>query len=261
MTGLVLSLDQIAAWINSWFMVFARVGALFSMAPFLGSRLIPVRVRVLAAILIALAVYPAIAPVDAYDPLSLTGVLLLLQQVLIGLAMGFVLQLVFNAVTIAGEVIAMTMGLGFAQMVDPQNGIQVPVVSQLYVIAGTLLFLSFDGHAMLLSLISQSFISMPIDVWNFDRGFVWQILAWVSNMFLGAVTVAIPIITALLITNITMGVMTRSSPQLNIFAVGFPVTILIGFALILLVMPAFGPSFYELNMAAFEFMRSLIGVR
>lgn len=247
-------------WINSWFFVFARVAAIFSLAPVFGSRLIPVRIRLIIAFWIAIVIFPVVPATPVVDIFSPQGVALLMEQMLIGLSMAFILQLVFNAVTIAGEIIAMTMGLGFAHMVDPQNGIQVPVVSQLYVITSTLLFLALDGHILLLGLLNQSFTTLPIAEWQFDKDFVWQIASWASNMFIGALLISLPIVTGLLISNITMGVMARSSPQLNIFAVGFPATMLIGFVLMMLAMPAFLPGFSQLLDSAFDFLQLLLRI-
>ncbi len=257
MDALVLTVAQIEQWLDDWFMIFARVGALFSIAPVIGSRLVPVRIRLVAALLVSLVIFPFTPALPAYELFSFVGISMLIQQILIGIAIGFVLQLVFNAVTIAGEAIAMTMGLGFAQMVDPQNGVQVPVVSQLFVITATLLFLALDGHLVLFSIINESFYTLPVAKWNFDSLFTWSLLSWASNMFIGAVLVAVPIVTGLLISNITMGVIARSAPQLNVFAVGFPATMTIGFILMLLAMPVFLPTFQLLLNRGFDFMRVL----
>ncbi len=258
MDDLVISIVQIERWLDDWFMVFARVGALFSIAPVIGSRLIPVRIRVVAALLVSLVIFPLVPPLPAYELFSFVGLSMFIQQILIGIAIGFVLQMVFNATTIAGEAIAMTMGLGFAQMVDPQNGVQVPVVSQLFVITATLLFLALDGHLALFAVINESFYTLPVAEWSFDRDFFWSLLSWASNMFIGAVLIAVPIVTGLLISNLTMGVIARSAPQLNVFAVGFPATMTIGFVLILLAMPAFLPSFQNLLDRGFGFIQYLI---
>ena len=258
MPAIVITVEQISMWVNDFLWIFVRIAAMFSIAPVFGSRLIPIRVRVLAAFAITLALFPVVPPVPAYDVLSISGMLVLVQQFVIGIAMGFVLQLMFNAATMAGEVIAMTMGLGFAQMMDPQNGIQVPVVSQFFVIVATLLFLAFDGHLMLVAIVGQSFLTLPIAPLNFDTTMVWSLLEWASTMFIGAIVIAIPVVTGLLIANLTMGVMTRSSPQLNIFAVGFPITMIAGFVLLFLVMPIFVPTFESLLTQAYVFIEELL---
>ncbi len=258
MHGFVFSIEELVNWYDDVFWVFTRIAAMFAIAPIIGSRLIPVRIRIVTAFSISLVVLVTLPPIPQYELFSYQGLLIMLNQILIGISMGFIVQLVFNAVTLGGEVIAMTMGLGFAQMVDPQSGIQVPVVSQFYVVTSTLLFLAYDGHIILISMIAQSFISLPIQPLGIPAGFVWHLLEWASNLFIGAILLSMPIITGLLITNVTMGVMTRSAPQLNIFAVGFPLTMLIGFILILLTLPAFAPGFAEMLEKSYALIKELL---
>ena len=260
MQSIVISLAKIVEYSNELLLVFTRVAAIFSIAPIIGSRLIAVRIRVISALLITMVIFPTVPNIPDLDLWSGVGVLLLLEQLLIGLGIGFLLQMAFNAATIAGEVIAMTMGLGFAQMVDPQNGIQVPVVSQLYVIISTLLFIGLNGHIILIESISHSFQTLPLAGQEFALNFVWELLNWASRMFLAAMTFAMPIIAGLLITNMTMGVIARSAPQLNIFAVGFPVTMLIGFVLILLSIPIFATEFERLLQDTFLFIHTLLRI-
>lgn len=253
-------LENLSDSLSEWFWSFVRVAAMLSSAPIIGSRLIPARMRILFAMLIVISVFPLIEQsiTITIDPLSLEGLITTLNQFLIGLLVGFTLQLVFNAIALAGEQIAVTMGLGFAQMVDPQSGIQVPVVSQFFVIFGTLLFLSFNGHIMLIEMIVLSFKLLPIGSEILNQSSLWQMLEWASVMFVGAVVVALPAVTALLIVNLSMGVMTRAAPQLNIFSVGFPVTILIGFGFILAWLPGYLPIFSELMNQGFSAIRQLM---
>ncbi len=258
METLTVSIEQISIWIDDLLMIFVRVGAMVGVVPVLGSALIPVRVRVLIAVLITLSVFPAVPPVTDYEIFSWSGLTVLFYQFLIGMSMGFIFQLVFNAVTIAGENIAITMGLGFAQIVDPQNGIQVPVISQFYAIVTILLFLALDLHGVLIEMVRQSFITLPVLSTGFQLEFIWRVLEWGAQMFIGAVLIGIPIITGLLVVNITMGVMARAAPQLNIFAVGFPITMLIGFLLMLLSMPVFLPRLQMLVGEAFAEIEILI---
>ena len=171
----------------------------------------------------------------AVEPLSLTGLLISAQQVLIGLAMGFILQLVFSVLAMVGESIAMSMGLGFASMIDPQNGIQIPVLSSYYVTLATLVFLALDGHLVLIGLLVDSFHTLPIGLESLAREGLWQLVGWASRMFAGAVLIALPALASLLLVNLAFGIITRAAPQLNIFAVGFPMTILLGFVLLALI--------------------------
>jgi flagellar biosynthetic protein FliR len=133
----------------------------------------------------------------------------------------------------------MTMGLGFAMAVDPQNGVQVPVVAQLYVILGTLLFLSLDGHLLLISAVVESYLLVPVGMASVSAASLSALITLGSLVFAGGILLAIPVMTALLLINLAFGIITRTAPQLNIFAVGFPVTILAGLLIMFIVLPGF----------------------
>jgi flagellar biosynthetic protein FliR len=172
--------------------------------------------------------------------------------------MGFTMQLVFGALMIAGEAIAMSMGLGFASMVDPTNGVSVPVISQFFVIIGTLLFLALGGHLMLIQLVVNSFESLPISATGAGRDSFWALVTWGSQMFIGALWVAIPALISMLVITLSMGVMTRAAPQLNIFSVGFPVSMFMGFIILLLVIPGFLPRFNQMMLQAMKLSLSIV---
>jgi len=221
-------------------------------APIYAASSFPVRIRVVLAVLVTASLYPVLEPVKGVDPVSLQGFIILAHQVVIGAAMGFFLQMAFQLLVIAGEAIAMTMGLGFARMMDPQNGVQVPVVAQYFIIIATLLFLSMNGHLLLLQMIIKSFDILPVSEVGMTRDGIWQVVSWGSQMFVGAILVAIPAVTALLMVNIAMGVITRAAPQLNIFAVGFPLMLLLGFVLLVLTLPSVLPQFANQVSHAFD---------
>ena len=193
------------------------------------------------------------------DPLSMDSIFISLQQILIGVAMGFFVLMAFNAVTKAGESIAMTMGLGFALMNDPQNGASVPTVSQFYLVLATLLFLSFDGHHAVLMLLHSSFTLMPVGK-PLGADSLWTLVSWGAVIFYGALAIALPALAAMLTVNIIMGIITRAAPQLNIFSVGFPITMMVGFFAIMLSLPTFQFSFTNLvdmaNTAIVTMLRS-----
>ena len=216
--------------LNVW--PFFRIAGVLMVAPVIGARLVPVRVRVALAVGVTLVVAP-LAPVQApFAPSLLTG-LLVIQEVLLGAAIGFCLQMVFDALIIAAETIAMGMGLGFATMVDPQRGVSVPVLGQFFVILGTLVFLSLGGHLAALRLLATSFEAAPIGT-PFAAAGIWSLVAFASEMFAGAVRIALPAITALLVVNLALGVTSRAAPSLNLFAVGLPLGMLLGFLIVLL---------------------------
>ena len=254
---MLLTSAQMSAWLGDFLWPLTRVAMVFTVAPIFGGRLVPIKMRVLTALVITAVLVPVIPAAPAVDPLSAEGVLITLQQLLIGLALGFMLQMVFSAMVIGGHTIALGMGLGFASMVDPQNGVNVPVVGQYYTTIATLLFLALDGHLMLISVLSESFHSMPVAVDGLSRQSLWDVVAWASRMFAGGVLIAMPAITALLLTNIAFGVITRAAPQLNIFGVGFPLTLTLGFIIMFITLPALVPQFGDLLGEAFDLLRGL----
>ena len=249
--------EQATAFVGSLLWPFMRIGAMIMAIPVLGTRMVPTRVKIITTLVISVMVLPLLPPVPEVEALSLNGIFISFQQILIGLSMGFTLQLVFGALMIAGESIALSMGLGFASMVDPANGVNVPVVSQLFIIIATLLFLALGGHLMLIQLVVSSFQSLPISPTGVDRESFWAIVSWGSQMFIGAVWVAIPALISMLVITLSMGVMTRAAPQLNIFSVGFPVTMFMGFIILMLILPGLLPRFNQLMLEAMQLSQSI----
>lgn len=219
----------------------------------------PSRIRLLAALVITLILIPVIPPIEVIDPLSVQAFAVTAREVAIGLAMGFILQLVFAALTIAGESISMSMGLGFSTMIDPQNGVPVPVLSQYFVLLATLVFLAVDGHLLLIDVLATSFHTMPVAQVITGAEGAWQIVAWSSEMYAGALMVALPVLTAVLMANLAFAVVTRAAPQLNIFAVGFPFMLLLGFAALFVALGSQFELLEKLFADAFSRMRILIG--
>lgn len=249
---------EIAAWLGSYLWPLFRISAMIVAMPIFGSILIPVRVRLMLALAVTSIVAPVLPPAPSVDPISLDAVLIALQQLIIGVAMGFAMQLVFSAVTTGGQIIAMQMGLGFASMVDPQNGMQVPVLSQLYLLLVTLLFLGFNGHLVMIEMVAESFTALPVAADGLTRNGLWLLAGWGSQMFAGALWLALPAVASLLVVNIAFGVMARAAPQLNIFAIGFPVALMMGFVVILFTLSAVVPQFETLVNDGFALIARLL---
>ncbi len=255
---LQLTGKELMQLVASFIWPFLRVSALFFSAPVFGTRGLPVRARLLMAAVVTAVLVPVLPPLPDVKVFSGEGVLVAVHQLLAGVAMGFILQLVFAVFVVAGQGIAMGMGLGFASVVDPQNGVQVPVVSQAFVILVTLIFLALNGHLLLIQLLADSFRLLPVGLAGMGPEQWWKVAAWGSYMFAGGLLVALPAVTGLLLVNIAFGVTARAAPQLNIFAVGFPLMILGGFLLILLVLPGLGDQFGRMMLDAFSLMRNLL---
>lgn len=255
---MTLTMAEITAWVGSFLWPFFRIGTLFMVAPITGSSNIPVRVRLILALAVTLLVMPLLDSVPQVTPFSWSAIAIILQQLLIGAAMGFALMLVFSAIVTGGQLIAMQMGLGFASMVDPQNGTQVPVLSQLYIIMTTLLFLGMNGHLVLIQLLVESFRLLPIGDSGIGADGFHAVAAWGTQMFAGALWLALPAMASLLVVNIAFGVMARSAPQLNIFAIGFPVAMIMGFVVILYTLPSVVPQFGQIVERGFDLVQYLL---
>lgn len=230
---------------------------MLSIIPIFGTQTVPVRVRLFLTLFITLAVAPSLALPPAVDPFTWLGLLYILQQVLIGLAMGVIFMVVFQAFVLAGSLIAMGMGLAFASMVDPGTGVQAPIVSQYFSIIATLLFLALNGHLLVIQTVVDSFEYLPVGAHFLTTDSLKLIFEFGLYMFSAGVLIALPAITALLLINIAFGVVTRAAPALNIFAVGFPVTLLTGLVLLSLTTPLMLPHLQELVQRAVELITSL----
>jgi flagellar biosynthetic protein FliR len=236
---LALTTAELGAYLGQFLWPFFRIAGFLMVAPVIGSQLVPARIRMVIALMMTVIIVPVLPAMPTVDGLSLRALFLVGQQVLIGVALGFFMQLMFHTLVLAGQMIAMQMGLGFASMVDPSNGINVAVVSTFYLLFITILFIALNGHLTMLKVIVDSFYSLPISTeFTFANTSMLAIVNSISWIFSSAMVIALPALTALLITNFAFGIMTRAAPQLNIFALGFPVSLLFGMFLIWLTLPA-----------------------
>ena len=213
---------------------FVRVGAFLMVMPLVGGSFVPMKVRLLLAVALTLVLAPVIPTTPSLDVLSAAGLVTVIQEVAIGVAMGFLVQLVFDAIALGGQVIGMSMGLGFAVFLDRARGVNIPVLGQLFLMLGMLAFLSLDGHLAMIQLLADSFHAWPIAGAGLSMPIMSAILRWTGQMFVFAMKISLPAITAILVVNLSFGIMSRAAPTLNLFAVGFPVAMLLGFAVIFL---------------------------
>lgn len=249
---------QLDAWITALVFPLARIFALLASAPLFNNAAMPRRVRLVAGLVITVALVPTLPPMPAISPGSWTGLAVLAQQIMIGMLMGFTLRIAFAAIDIAGELIGMQMSLSFAVFYDPQNAGQTPVLSEFLGLITTLIFLAMNGHLLTLSVLSESFRLLPVSATPFASGGFASFMAWSSTLFSAGLLLALPLITALLIANLAMGVLARVAPQLNIFAVGFPVTLMSGFVVLMFSIPYFGAAMEKLFDQAFRAMTAIM---
>ncbi len=250
---------QIEGWLSQLFWPFVRIGACFMVAPAFGALFIPPRIRLVLAGAVAYLVAPLIPHPTGIEVFSISGFMVTIQQVIIGVALGFALQILFDAVAMGGQLLANSMGLSFAFNVDPMRGTGTPALGQLYALLVMLTFLALDGHLAMIEVLVDGFRTLPIGAAGFSHDSLWTLVAWGTQIFSGALAVALPGITALLIVNLAFGVMSRAAPSLNLFAVGFPITLVFGLVIILVGLPALQSAFIGLLGKAFLLLRTVQG--
>jgi len=233
---------DIARWLGELFWPFLRTLALFSAAPLFNAVAIPVRARVAIAGIIAIAVAAAINQ-SAPLTLSWTAMMLAVQQVLVGLAIGFAMQLALAAMAFAGDLIGVQMGFGFAGLFDPQTRFQVPVISDLFGLVGLLLFVTLNGHLILLGVLVKSFAVVPIAAGSAIPRLGWHAVAAAGALlFQMGVWLALPVVAVLLAANLAVAVVSRVAPQINIMSVGFSLFMWVGLAATIALVPFFTPA-------------------
>lgn len=237
---------QIVEYITLYAWPFLRISGFLLSLPIISSGIIPAYIKVGLAMFIAILIAPGLPEHDFIDVFSLNGLVTGIAQILIGLVLGFIVKIVFSAMETGGYIVGQTMGLGFAQMNDPANGITVPVISQFYTILSTLIFLILNGHLIMINVLTDSFTIIPIsDYSNIGNG-LWKLILWSGWVFTGAVLIALPAVAAILLVNIAFGVMMRAAPQLNIFTIGFPISLMLGLLFIMFTLPVFSNQFIDI---------------
>lgn len=249
---------QLDAWLAALMFPLGRLLGLFSSAPVFANRGVSVRLRLAIGIGVTVAVLPVLPPMPGIAPNSGLGLVVFGQQIFIGIAIGFMMRIVFAAVDMAGALVGMQMGLSFAIFFDPDAGGQTAVLSDFLNLLATLLFLAVDGHLLMLDILVRSFEWLPVGVEPVRAG-GWALIARTGvTVFAAGLLLAMPIVAMLLVANIALGVLTRAAPQLNLFAVGFPVTLTAGFIGLLLFMTNFGPVLRSLFERGFDSIALLL---
>ncbi|CAM2906661.1 flagellar biosynthetic protein FliR [Vibrio diazotrophicus] len=228
-----LSFSEISSWLGQLWWPFFRIGAAFISMPIFGDLLIPVWIRTLLALSITVITAPLMPTMPEVELFSMTSLFLAFEQAVWGLLFGLIIHMLFTVFTMLGQIVSLQMGLGMAVMNDPVNGMSVPILSRIFLIFSTLLFLALEGHLLVIDILIQSF-----EVWPVGSGItilsVKTLIFVFGWMFSAALALALPAIVAMLLANISFGVMNRAAPSLNVYALGFPMTMLLGLFTVLL---------------------------
>lgn len=259
---LTLELSSLIGLIAANLWALARISGVLITAPPFNNGAVPVRVRAGLALLLTVLLGPQVHAPAQLQPISAAALLVLAQQIVIGAAMGFVLRIVIEAFSYAGQLAGYAMGLSYGAVVDPTSGQSTPVLGQFYTLLATLLLLVNDVHLRLLAALAESFRALPVGDGVFAPAGGWMLLVWAGNLFAAAVQVALPVLAAMLVVNIGMAITSRAAPQLNLFAVGFPATLLVGLAALWLSLAGIGGVFAHLTDNGFDALwQALHGAR
>lgn len=234
---------QVLAWITPLLWPFLRVLALFGSMPLFGQRGVPMRIRVALAFLIALAAQASLPEMPAIALDSGSAVLAVIQQLVIGLSLGFAARVIFAAIELAGEVIGLQMGLNFAGFFDPISGGQSTAASRFFGISVSWLFIVINGHLLLIAAIVQSFQVFPVGPEPFAFLRATQPQVWGAEIFALGLWISLPLVAMLLFVNFVLGIVSRVAQQMNVFAIGFPISLTVGLVGMLLTLPMMAAPF------------------
>ncbi|MBR9727338.1 flagellar biosynthetic protein FliR [Shewanella intestini] len=249
---------EISQALAAYLLPFFRISSMLMVMAVFGANTTPARVRLLLSVAITVAVAPVLPPLPEIDLIAFSTVFIIAQQIIVGVAMGFVTLMVMQTFVLTGQIIGMQTSLGFASMIDPSSGQQTPVVGNFFLLLATLIFLAVDGHLLMFKMLVASFETIPISMAGISIKNYWELANWGGYMFGAALTMSLSAIVALLMINLSFGVMTRASPQLNIFSIGFPVTMVSGLFILWLTLSPIMAHFSEVWLSGQLLMCDLL---
>lgn len=249
---------QLQGWLVAFFWPFVRITAFMTASPLWGHSSVPNQVKVALAAVIAIVIAPLLPPMPDVALMSWAGVGIIIEQMLIGLAIGLVMHIIFAVVQAAGEFIGLQMGLAFASFFDPSSGTNIMVLSRILYTVTLLMFLAFNGHLMVLEALIMSFVTLPIGIGTLNPGAFELLARYAGTIFASGMLLALPLAGPLLIISLSLGILNRSAPQLTVFNIGFPTSILVGLTLLMVLMTDLGSFLQQLFSQGIMFTQGLI---
>jgi len=252
-----LSFVELSALINSVWWPFLRILAVFTASPLFGDRAFSLQARILLSMSLAVLVAPIAPSATVINPLSLSAVIVAAEQIVWGVLFGTILHAMIGVLATLGQIVSMQMGLAMAIMNDPSNGISIPILGRVFMIIALLIFIALDGHLVMISLLVESFRVWPPGtvISDISLNITIASLGW---MLAGALALALPAVTAMLLSNFAFGIMNRAAPSFNIFALGFPMTMLLGLVALLLAIKGLPGHYANYITEAMQLLRAMI---
>lgn len=249
---------QLELWITAFLWPFARITGFLAASPLWGHSSVPTQAKIGLAALVSILVAPTLPPLPAAGPFTWTGAGIVLEQILIGVAIGLVMQIAFATVQAAGEFIGLQMGLAFATFFSPDTGTNTMILSRLLHMVTLLLFLAFDGHLVVLEILATSFTTLPVGFGGLEPGAFAMLARYGATIFASGLLLALPLVAPLLIMNLTLGILNRSAPQLTVFNIGLPASLSVGLMLLAVLMMDLGRFVQSHFSAVLGFLRELL---
>jgi flagellar biosynthetic protein FliR len=235
-----ITLLQVEQMVSSFLWPLFRVSSFFMAMPIIGTQMLPMRLRLGLALAVTVLIVPVLPPMPEFDGLSLQNWIVVAQQVLIGSLLGFSANILLQSFVAGGQIMAMQMGLGFASMTDPANGVNTVILSQIYLMMVMMLFLGMNGHLVLIEIMVDSFDVIPVGLEGVSKMTLWEIAHWGGWLFMAAL------------------MMSKAAPQLNIFAIGFPFTMLMGVFIVWVSLSGFFSHYQTFSAEALENVSQLL---
>ena len=254
-----INLQFVMELLAGLFLASLRIGAFLIASPFFGGSSVPLQVRIIMAVLLGVAVVTTVEVPDWQAFAGLNGLQVILTELAIGISSGLILTIWFSAALLAGEKIASSAGLGFAAQIDPDSGGQTPVVSKTFSLFLTVIFLSWNGHLLVLRAVADSYTYLPVGAMPAFPVLIQSGIAAAGSMFLAATIIMLPLTAFLMAINLVIGVITRSAPQLNLFSFGFPISMIGIFVLLYLWVDVLGGAMDDLSHAAAKNIQLVLG--
>ncbi|MCE8040533.1 flagellar biosynthetic protein FliR [Halomonas daqingensis] len=253
-----VTFDQLHGWLVLLLWPFVRILAFFQAAPLWGHTSVPNQAKIALAFLITVVIAPVLPPMPDVPLVSWAGFGIMVEQMLIGIAIGLVMHVVFAVVQAAGEFIGLQMGLAFATFFDAGSGTNSMILSRIFFMVALLMFLALGGHLMVLEALVSSFYGLPIGIGAFNPAAFEMMVRYGGTIFVAGMSLALPLVGSLLIINLAMGILNRSAPQLTVFNIGFPTSLTVGLVLLMVLMTDMSRFLQRLFSNGIQFIYSLI---
>lgn len=249
---------QLQGWLVAFLWPFARITAFLAASPLWGHSSVPNQAKVGLAALVTIVIAPILPAMPDVAVMSWAGIGIMIEQILIGLAIGFVMHIIFAVVQAAGDFIGLQMGLAFASFFDTSSGTNIMVLSRILYMITLLMFLALNGHLMVLETLVMSFQTLPIGIGTFNPGAFDLLARYAGTIFATGMLLALPLVGSLLTINLALGILNRSAPQLTVFNIGFPTSLTVGLTLMMVLMTDIGRFLQRLFSQGLAFMQGLI---